>query len=76
MLKITGMLDRPEGPLTLYVPENGGKNKEFKLYHQDFDKGLFRIERKDGVTMIEFLPAGKRLLRPGPGFKYIDFYRN
>ena len=33
VLKITGMLDKPEGPLTLYVPEKGGKNKEFKLYH-------------------------------------------
>src|SRR5271156_5062307 len=34
ILKITGMLDRPEGPLTLFVPEQGGKNKEFKLHHQ------------------------------------------
>src|ERR1700730_8226384 len=49
VLKITGMLDKPEGPLTLFVPEKGAKNKEFKLYHQGFDKELFRIDRKDGV---------------------------
>ena len=30
VLKITGILEKPEGPLTLYVPEKGGKNKEFK----------------------------------------------
>lgn len=76
VLKITGMLDKPEGPLTLYVPKNGGKNKEFKLSHLAFDKELFRIDRKDGVTTIEFLPAGKRLLRPGVWFQYVDFYRN
>jgi hypothetical protein len=52
VLKITGMLDKPEGPLTLYVPEKGGKNKEFKLYHQGFDKELFSIERKDGAPRL------------------------
>jgi hypothetical protein len=76
VLKITGMLDKPEGPLTLYVPEKGGKNKEFKLYHQGFDKELFRIDRKDGVTTIEFLPEGRQLLRPGVWFQYVDAYRN
>jgi hypothetical protein len=76
VLKITGMLDKPEGPLTLYVPEKGGKNKEFKLSHQGFDKELFRIERKDGVTTIEFLPAGRRFLRPGAWFQYVDLFRN
>jgi hypothetical protein len=76
VLKITGMLDKPEGPLTLYVPEKDGKSKEFKLYHQGFDKEFFRIERGNGLTTIEFLPAGKRLLRPGAWFQYVDFYRN
>jgi hypothetical protein len=76
VLKITGMLDKPEGPLTLYVPEKGGKNKEIKLYHQGFDKELFRIERKDGVTTIEFLPKGRELLRLGVWFHYVDFFRN
>jgi hypothetical protein len=76
VLKITGMLDKPEGPLTLYVPEKGGKNKEFKLSHQGFEKELFRIDRKEGVTTIEFLPAGKRLLRSGAWFQYVDFFRN
>jgi hypothetical protein len=33
VLYISGMLDKPEGPLTLYVPDKGGKNKELKLYH-------------------------------------------
>ncbi len=76
VLKISGMLDKPEGPLTLYVPEKGGKNKEFKLSHQGFDKELFRIDRKDGVTTIEFLPKGRQLLRPGVWFQYVDAYRN
>jgi hypothetical protein len=76
ILKITGMMDKPEGPLTLYVPERGGKNKEFKLYHQGFDKELFRIDRKDGMTTIEFLPKGRELLRPGVWFQYVDFFRN
>ena len=76
ILNITGMLAKPEGPLTLIVPEKGGKNKEFKLYHQGFDKELFRIERKDGVTTIEFLPKGRQLLRPGVQFQYIDAFRN
>jgi hypothetical protein len=75
VLKITGMLDKAEGPLTLYAPDKG-KNKEYKLSHQGFDKELFRIERKDGVTTIEFLPPGKRLLRPGAWFQYVDFFRN
>src|ERR1700693_2852275 len=48
VLKTPGMLDKPEGPLTLYVPEKGGKNKEFKLSHQGFDQDLFCIDRKDG----------------------------
>lgn len=70
------MLEKAEGPLTLYVPEKSGKNKEFKLSHQGFDKELFRIDRKDGVTTIEFLPKGRELLRPGVWFQYVDFFRN
>src|SRR5947209_6931621 len=76
VLRITGMLDRPEGPLTLFVPEAGGKNREFKLSHNDFDRDLVRIGRKDGVTTIEFLPKGRQLLRSGAWFQYIDFFRN
>jgi hypothetical protein len=76
VLKITGMLDKAEGPLTLYVPEKGGKSKGFNLSHQGFDKELFRIERKDGLTTIEFLPKGRQLLRPGVWFQYVDVYRN
>jgi hypothetical protein len=76
VLKITGMLDKPEGPLSLIVPDKGGKNKEFKLHHQGFDKELFRIERKDGETTVEFLPKGRELLRPGVSFQYVDVYRN
>jgi len=76
VLKITGMLDMPEGPLTLHIPEKGGKSREFKLYHQGFDREYFRIDRKDGVTTIEFLPKGKTLLTPGVWFQYVDFFRN
>ena len=76
VLKITGMLDKAEGPLTLHVPDKGGKSKEFKLSHQGFDKELFKIDRKDGVTTIEFLPKGRELLRPGVWFQYVDVYRN
>ena len=76
VLKITGMLDKPEGPLTLYVPDQDGKSKEFKLHHRGFDQELFHIERKDGVTTIEFLPQGRPLLRPGARFQYVDFFRN
>jgi hypothetical protein len=76
VLKITGMLDKPEGPLTLIVPDKGGRNKEFKLHQQGFDKELFRIERKDGVTTIEFLPKARELLRPSVWFQYVDVYRN
>ena len=76
VMKITGMLEMPEGPLTLYVPEKGSKNKEYKLHHQGFVKELFRIVRKDGVTTIEFLAKGRQLLRPGVWFQYVDFFRN
>ena len=76
VMKITGMLDNPEGPLTLYVPEKGGKTNEYTLSHQGFDKELFRIDRKDGVTTIEFLAKGRQLLRPGVWFQYVDFFRN
>ena len=76
VLKITGMLDKAEGPLTLYVPDKGGKNIEYKLSPHGFDKELFRIERNGSVTTIEFLPAGTRLLRPGVWFQYVDFFRN
>jgi hypothetical protein len=75
VLQITGMLDRPEGPLTLSVPDAKGKNKEYRLFHQEYDKELFRIERKDNVTTVEFLAKGKALLKPGASFQYIDFYR-
>ena len=75
VLNITGMLDKAEGPLTLNVPEKGGKSKQFKLSHQGFDKELFRIDRKDGVTTIEFLPKGRELLR-GVSFQYVDKFRN
>jgi hypothetical protein len=70
VLVISGMLDKPEGPLSLKV---GGK--EHSLAPDKADKGLFKVERKDGVTTVEFLAEGKKLLRPGAEFQYIDFYR-
>lgn len=75
VLKITGMRDKPEGPLTLHVPDKAGKKREYQLYHKDYDQGLFRIERKEGVTTIEFLPKGRALLQPGVWFQYVDFFR-
>ena len=70
VLVIAGMLEKPEGPLTLRVD-----GKEHSLAPDRADKSLFKVERKDGVTVIEFLPAGKKLLKPGAEFQYIDFYR-
>jgi hypothetical protein len=76
ILHISGMLDNPEGPLMLSVP--AGPNEQpgaYPLGHKGHDRKLFRIQRKDGVTTIEFLPAGKRLLKAGATFQYIDAYR-
>ncbi len=70
VLRISGMLDRPEGPLTL---ETDGKS--YRLHHEGYDKALFRVERNAGVTTIEFLPGGIALLKPGATFQYIDHYR-
>jgi hypothetical protein len=70
VLVIHGMLDKPEGPLTLRV-----EGKEYSLAPDKADRTLFKIERREGVTTVEFLPAGKKLLRPGAEFQYIDFYR-
>ena len=70
VLRITGMIDRPEGPLTLHVD-----NKQYVLHHDKFDKALFRVERRAGVTTIEFLPKAKALLKPGTTFEYVDHYR-
>ena len=69
VLRIVGMIEKPEGPLTLT------SGKGYKLHHDGYDKELFKIERKEGVTTIEFLPKGKALLKPGASFQYIDFYR-
>jgi hypothetical protein len=70
VLVIVGMLDRPEGPLTL---RSGGR--EYRLAPDEHDRERFKVERREGVTTIEFLPKGKALLRPGAEFQYIDFYR-
>jgi hypothetical protein len=70
VLVIRGMLDKPEGPLTLRVD-----GKEYSLAPDKADRTLFKVERREGITTVEFLPAGKKLLRPGAQFQYIDFYR-
>jgi hypothetical protein len=70
VLVISGMLDKPEGPLTLR-----SDGKEYSLAPDRADRSLFKVERKGGVTTIEFLPAGKKLLKAGAEFQYIDFYR-
>jgi hypothetical protein len=71
VLRITGMIDRPEGPLTLEAD-----GKRYRLHHEGFDEALFRVQRDAGVTTIEFLPKAKALLKPGATFRYIDYYRN
>ena len=70
VLRISGMIDRPEGPLTLHVD-----GKQYPLHHDKFDKTCFRVQRRGGVTTIEFLPKGKALLKPGATFEYVDYYR-
>lgn len=75
ILHISGMLDSPEGPLTLYITGKGERPSSYPLGHTAHDRKLFRIQRKDDVTTIEFLPAGKRLLKAGAWFQYIDAYR-
>ena len=70
VLEVAGMLDKPEGPLTL---DSAGKT--YVLSPEGHDRQRFRVTRKNGVTTIEFLPRGKKLLRPGATFQYIDFYR-
>lgn len=75
VLRISGMLDSPEGPLTLYPSDPTGKAESFSLDDRNYDKERFRIERKDGITTIEFLPKGKELLRAGAWFQYVDYYR-
>ena len=76
VLHISGMIDKPEGPLGMRIPlADPTKSQEYTLHHEGYDKQLFRITRKDKVTTIEFLPAGKKLLKPGVMFYYIDFFR-
>jgi hypothetical protein len=70
VLRITGMLDHPEGPLTLCVD-----GRRYVLHHERFDDTLFRIQRREGVTTIEFLPEAKALLKTGATCEYIDYYR-
>jgi hypothetical protein len=65
VLRIEGMSDRPDAPLQLLVD-----GKSYSLHHNGFDKALVRVERKDAVTTVEFLPAGKKLLKPGAQLIY------
>jgi hypothetical protein len=65
VLRIDGLSDHPDWPLQLLVD-----GKLYSLHHNGFDKGLFRVERKDAVTTVEFLPAGKKLLKPGAQLTY------
>src|SRR5262245_2238069 len=47
VLRITGMLDKPEGPLELQAD-----GKKYPLSHAGFDEKLFKVARKDGVTTV------------------------
>jgi hypothetical protein len=70
VLEIGGMLDKPEGPLTLHAD-----GKQYVLSPDKHDRERFRVKRQGGVTTIEFLSKGKALLQPGATFQYIDFFR-
>lgn len=65
ILRIDGLSDRPDWPLQLLVD-----GKLYSLHHTGFDTSLFRVERKDAITTVEFLPAGKKLLKPGAQLTY------
>jgi hypothetical protein len=65
LLRIEGLSDHPDGPLQLHV-----EGKIYSLHHTNFDKELVRVERKDAVTTVEFLPAGKKLLKSGAKLIY------
>ena len=65
VLRIEGFSDRPDAPLQLHA-----EGKVYSLHHTNFDKELVRVERKDRVTTVEFLPAGKKLLKPGARLVY------
>jgi hypothetical protein len=71
VLRITGMIDKAEGPLELQVD-----GKKYSLALQGHDRHLFRVERKDRITTVEFRAGGKKLLKSGATFQYIDFFRN
>ncbi|MCX7699587.1 MAG: glycoside hydrolase family 5 protein [Gemmataceae bacterium] len=75
ILQISGMLEDAEGPLTMFVPDRDGQNREYRLHHVGYDQELFQIRREGGVATIEFLRKGRELLKPGVWFQYIDFYR-
>ena len=70
ILEVGGMLDKPEGPLTLHAGD-----KKYVLSPEKHDRERFRVTRQGTITIIEFHPRGKELLRPGAMFQYIDFYR-
>jgi len=65
VLRIEGLSNHPDGPLQLLVD-----HKLYSLHHNNFDKKLVRVERKDDITTVEFLPAGKKLLKPGAQLVY------
>jgi hypothetical protein len=68
---VSGMLDRPEGPLRLPVV-----GQPYSLGHDTFDTSRFRVQRRAGVAALKALPRGKALLKPGATFEYVDHYRS
>ena len=61
ILKIAGMLDKPEGPL-MHVP---GKKRELTLHHQGHDKRLVSRRTQDGLTTIGVLAERAGVARAG-----------
>lgn len=71
VLKITGMLDKPEGPLTLHIPDKGGKNKESTLIqtrHRVWDR-ISVLADEQAVLMTPFTLQGSWLGRSDPSWE-------
>jgi RNA polymerase sigma factor (sigma-70 family) len=63
---IKGLVDNPAVRLQLKTPKG-----DYSLWHTDYNKELFYIERQDGVTTVEFLEKGKQLLVKGSSIVYM-----
>jgi RNA polymerase sigma factor (sigma-70 family) len=68
VFRLTGVPENPDRPLALLV-DGGGHD----LTPERCDKALFRVERKDGVTTVEFTKKGQALLKPGARVSFVEW---